>query len=195
MTFEEVKTKIEALKIEGVTLIDKIRLSYAEVSVFVKFSKAKHSAQSALESATKIADVVGMSFCSLVMQEKKEYVANFLYHEPDIPNFVSRIIEEHKELTQKIGKIDAFIESDTFKGLSDTEKDLLCMQAVCMKGYSTFLNARKMFYENKGKDVDTVQSKESIPTLLEGKAPQAHISLIGYGTILNNLLNAFIKTL
>ena len=55
-----------------------------------------------------------------------------------------RVIDEKKELDEKLAKLDKFIKSDNFEsivGISD-ECNRLREQAICMAAYSDILNAR-----------------------------------------------------
>lgn len=57
-------------------------------------------------------------------------------------DFILRLIEEEKELAQKVGKLDKFIESDKFKDAGSTQRPLLWHQLKAMKQYLGLLNMR-----------------------------------------------------
>lgn len=53
-----------------------------------------------------------------------------------------RVVQESKELYEKITKLKAMICSDKFETLHDTDKRLLVMQLAAMKQYASALKAR-----------------------------------------------------
>lgn len=61
--------------------------------------------------------------------------------------YIDRMKTEKAELEQRITKLLAFIESDKFAELEETEKRLLRMQYCGMETYLTSLAAR-LFYED-----------------------------------------------
>lgn len=52
------------------------------------------------------------------------------------------LIAEKADLDSKIGRLDAFMGSDEFPGLSDTQKTLLTKQRQAMLAYSHILAER-----------------------------------------------------
>ena len=58
-------------------------------------------------------------------------------------DFVKRLIEEEKELSEKREKLSNFItENETFEGLSDEMKHLLSSQLIFVDGYLLALKRR-----------------------------------------------------
>lgn len=53
-----------------------------------------------------------------------------------------RVVDEHKELTERANKLDAFFSSPVFFGLGDSEKTLLKAQIAFMRGYQEILKLR-----------------------------------------------------
>ena len=53
-----------------------------------------------------------------------------------------RVVQEKKELDEKITKLKAMICSDKFEALADTDQRLLVMQLSAMKQYASVLKAR-----------------------------------------------------
>ena len=53
-----------------------------------------------------------------------------------------RVIQEQKELDEKINKLEAFIRTDTYDKLDDDEKFRLIDQWEVMNDYSTILGKR-----------------------------------------------------
>ncbi len=59
-----------------------------------------------------------------------------------MPDYISRIKVEKKELSDKLQKLEDFIYSDTFEGLSDESKELLFRQRGAMTEYRDVLAER-----------------------------------------------------
>jgi hypothetical protein len=58
-------------------------------------------------------------------------------------NFKERLIQEQKDLQEKIEKLASFLESDAFfENLKKEAQDLLTMQLYAMLTYNTILLAR-----------------------------------------------------
>lgn len=57
-------------------------------------------------------------------------------------DFVQRMLIEYEELTDKLGKLNAFISSDKFKELDEENRSLLNAQYNCMLTYATILKHR-----------------------------------------------------
>ena len=55
---------------------------------------------------------------------------------------VQRMCDELSELEERMAKLVAFTETDTFKSLSETEQSLLLAQSTAMATYSNILNLR-----------------------------------------------------
>ena len=53
-----------------------------------------------------------------------------------------RVIDEEKELSIKIKKLDSFVTTDSFENLSSLNKELLVIQLFAMKHYDAILNKR-----------------------------------------------------
>ena len=60
---------------------------------------------------------------------------NFAPHE-------QRVIDEHRDLTEKINKLRAFFDTPIFSGLSEAEQMRLRAQAGFMDGYQGMLRER-----------------------------------------------------
>lgn len=63
-----------------------------------------------------------------------------------------RVVDEHKELTEKLNKLRDFLKSDFYKGanIANSEKQLLSVQADAMGMYSNILAARiELFIANE----------------------------------------------
>lgn len=56
--------------------------------------------------------------------------------------FEQRLIDEHKELEDRLNKLNKFLSTPTFDGLELTEKSLLLAQKACMTGYYEVLTVR-----------------------------------------------------
>ena len=56
--------------------------------------------------------------------------------------FITRMEQESQELTAKLTKIHAFNQTETFKSLSDLDRNLLNMQYCNMYAYNNTLNIR-----------------------------------------------------
>lgn len=57
-------------------------------------------------------------------------------------DFVQRMLIEYEELTDKLGKLNAFISSDKFKELDDENRSLLNAQYHTMYTYKVILLRR-----------------------------------------------------
>jgi hypothetical protein len=57
-------------------------------------------------------------------------------------NFKERLIQEQKDLQEKIEKLTVFQVSETFKSLPKEDRDLLNIQLYAMATYNTILLAR-----------------------------------------------------
>lgn len=55
---------------------------------------------------------------------------------------VQRMCDELAELEERLAKLVAFTETDTFKSLSETEQSLLLAQSTAMETYSNILKLR-----------------------------------------------------
>lgn len=60
---------------------------------------------------------------------------NFAPHE-------QRVIDEHRDLTEKLNKLRAFFDTPVFNGLSEAEQMRLRAQAGFMEGYQDMLEER-----------------------------------------------------
>lgn len=60
--------------------------------------------------------------------------------------FVERMVTEKKELDERLGKLEAFLVTDTYNNLSQREKKLLKDQAETMANYSRILGERIAIY-------------------------------------------------
>lgn len=60
---------------------------------------------------------------------------NFAPHE-------QRVIDEHRDLTEKLNKLRAFFDTPTFRGCSEAERTRLRVQASFMGGYQDILQER-----------------------------------------------------
>ena len=56
--------------------------------------------------------------------------------------FEQRLIDEHKELEDRLNKLNKFLSTPTFDGLELTEKSLLLAHKSCMTGYYEVLTVR-----------------------------------------------------
>ena len=56
--------------------------------------------------------------------------------------FITRMEQELQELTDKLTKLHTFNQSDSFKSLTDLDRDLLNMQYCNMYAYNNTLNLR-----------------------------------------------------
>ena len=57
-------------------------------------------------------------------------------------DFKSRLIDEQKELEEKLNKLDGFLKSEKVSGVEDTQKALLKVQATAMNTYNQCLLER-----------------------------------------------------
>ena len=57
-------------------------------------------------------------------------------------DFKKRLIVERDELVVKLAKLESFIESPRFKGLDETNGELLIAQFEAMRQYYAILNMR-----------------------------------------------------
>ncbi|MDO9148276.1 MAG: hypothetical protein Q7U52_11560 [Hydrogenophaga sp.] len=53
-----------------------------------------------------------------------------------------RVVDEHKELSEKLGKLLSFFQTPIFFGLSEAEQSRLRNQARFMDGYAAVLEER-----------------------------------------------------
>lgn len=54
----------------------------------------------------------------------------------------TRVVDEHRELTVRLNKLSAFIQTDAFTALPEAERARLRCQAVLMTGYAEVLDQR-----------------------------------------------------
>ena len=59
-----------------------------------------------------------------------------------VPPHLQRVIAEKAQLDDKIGKLSAFLDTDTFKSLPAKQNELLTTQLSCMREYSGLLAER-----------------------------------------------------
>lgn len=57
-------------------------------------------------------------------------------------DFKDRLKTEIEELSEKIGKLDSFINGENFKKVDDIQKPLLIIQSSAMQTYLTCLETR-----------------------------------------------------
>jgi len=57
-------------------------------------------------------------------------------------NFKTRLIDEQKQLEEKLDKLDAFLISEKINEIDDIQKALLQVQAVAMNTYNQCLKER-----------------------------------------------------
>lgn len=57
-------------------------------------------------------------------------------------DFKTRLVQEQKELEEKLNKLNTFNESDKFQELEYTQRSLLIIQAGAMYTYNECLKAR-----------------------------------------------------
>ena len=57
-------------------------------------------------------------------------------------DFKSRLIDEQKELEEKLNKLEGFLMSEKVSGVEDTQKALLKVQATAMNTYNQCLLER-----------------------------------------------------
>lgn len=57
-------------------------------------------------------------------------------------DFKSRLIEEQRQLEEKLDKLDDFILSDKFADIDDVHRALLSVQATAMNAYNQCLRER-----------------------------------------------------
>lgn len=56
--------------------------------------------------------------------------------------YLDRLIQEKKEIDDRLTKLNSFLPTDAFKGLSLVNQDLLSHQAKVMQQYSDILHTR-----------------------------------------------------
>lgn len=66
-----------------------------------------------------------------------------------LPDFQKRVIEEKKELDEKIMKLESFIKGDLFKKLNVIDSTLLELQYLTMVQYSQILSKRVGIFISK----------------------------------------------
>lgn len=59
-----------------------------------------------------------------------------------IPPHVQRMVEERDQLEDRLTKLTAFFDTDTFVGLDEHDRVLMQSQASLMTAYRDILNAR-----------------------------------------------------
>ena len=59
-----------------------------------------------------------------------------------------RVVQERKDLDEKITKLDEFIDGEIFKTLPKDEQDRLVAQSAAMTNYSDILHARISAFED-----------------------------------------------
>ncbi len=70
-----------------------------------------------------------------------------------------RVVEEKKELDDKIEKLDDFILSKVFlKNVSSTQQDLLLLQHQWMSNYSKVLELRIQDFEKENEGLDNTKN-------------------------------------
>ena len=70
-----------------------------------------------------------------------------------------RVVEEKKELDNKIEKLDDFISSKVFlKNVSSTQQDLLLLQHQWMSNYSKVLELRIQDFEKENEGLDNTKN-------------------------------------
>ena len=70
-----------------------------------------------------------------------------------------RVVEEKKELDDKIEKLDDFISSKGFlKNVSSTQQDLLLLQHQWMSNYSKVLELRIQDFEKENEGLDNTKN-------------------------------------
>jgi hypothetical protein len=52
-----------------------------------------------------------------------------------IPEYLKRALQEQDDLANKIKKLDDFIHSEKYRGLTDTHQQLMCYQIRSMRRY------------------------------------------------------------
>lgn len=57
-------------------------------------------------------------------------------------DFKTRLLEEKQQLDEKIEKLDAFFETETFQNIDAKQQSLLNVQSFIMKAYSQVLLER-----------------------------------------------------
>lgn len=65
---------------------------------------------------------------------------------PQLPDYQQRVLDEHNELTERLGKLNAFIASPGFDSLEFAEKSLLVMQSGAMQQCANALELRTRFW-------------------------------------------------
>ena len=66
-----------------------------------------------------------------------------------LPEFAERIVEERKELKDKIQRLENFMETEEHKNITEYEQDMLRSQLDIMLEYEDTLTARINYYVNK----------------------------------------------
>ena len=59
-----------------------------------------------------------------------------------VPEYQQRVIDEQAELAKKANALTAFLATDTFEKLPDTDKELLGKQLAYMAAYNYILKVR-----------------------------------------------------
>ena len=77
--------------------------------------------------------------------------------EPIVDTYQQIILDEKKELDEKIQKLKSFLDKDLFKSLDEFERKLLKSQFSIMSIYSNILESRINLFN---KEKDTINSKE-----------------------------------
>ena len=84
--------------------------------------------------------------------------------------YIDRMVKEEAELKDRTLKLIAFMESDEFGKLDDTEKRLLRMQYAAMETYLTSLTSRLLYEDAKRYEGDIKALKaQADEWLKEGK--------------------------
>ena len=75
------------------------------------------------------------------------------------PEYVKRMLAELKDLTEKIEKLEAFVQKDDFKKLNAYQRDLMIGQHGAMIAYRNLLHLRYT-YEKQAVIVAAAQAKK-----------------------------------
>jgi hypothetical protein len=72
----------------------------------------------------------------------EEWIRFQNFHNKNMSDFKTRLVQERTELSDKTGKLDSFLNSEAFHTIDEKQQELLKIQVHLMKSYEWVLNQR-----------------------------------------------------
>jgi hypothetical protein len=108
----------------------------------------------AIAEVEQLAPDVRLTNAIVKLTEARTLVSDYIDGILATSTFKDRLIAESSELTDKIIKLEAFINSNNFINIEDIQQSLLKAQLFAMKTYSQILVDRIKFIEHADKPVN-----------------------------------------